>query len=160
MIPVSIDPIQKTVQKSVFDYIEKHSRIPSDMKRSLKRSDHVLKLIGNVTIQIKAASDLQLKRRGKRFKTQTIKSTVEDITELFIRGFEGHVEQRRESELKKLMRKNIDDQQKDMQATLEGKSSGIFEDMGVMIPQDQQEQTENHIKEPIPEGRVISIAKG
>lgn len=160
MIPTTLDPMQRTVQKAVLEYIEKHQRIPSEMKRSLKRSEHVRKLIGNLTIQMKAASDLQLRRRGKRFKTKTIVDTVGDFTELFIKGFEGHVERRRESEMQKYIRNHADDDQKDMQKTLEGKSTGIFEDMGLVIPEDQQDQTENHIKEPIPEGRVISIGKG
>lgn len=149
MIPVSLDPIERLVVKTVREYIHDHRRIPSEMKRSLKNSPHITTLMVRITTQLKRASDLQLKRRGKRFKTETLKNTIKDITELFIKGFEGHAEKRRESEIQKYMRAHAEDEQKDMQSTLEGNTAGIFEDMGLVIPEDQQDKTENHIKEPV-----------
>lgn len=148
------------VNKAVRQYIKNHKRIPGEMKHSLKKSNYLDQYIKRLSGELQRAQHLQIERRGKRFKPDTIKSMCAEFTEVFLTGIENAAERKRESEIEKYRRVHAADEVKDMQSTLEGKSSGVFEDMGLVIPEDQQDQTENHIKEPLKDGRIINIAKG
>lgn len=160
LIPVPGDPMFNLAYRTVEAYIRKHQRIPLEMKRALKDSPHVRTLMKNLAFQFRNAQDLQIKRRGKRFKEKTIINGMEDVIELFIKGVEGHATRRQESEIAAYQREHADDETKEMQSTLEGNSTGVFEDMGLIIPIDQQEQTENHIKEPVKHDTMVDYGAG
>lgn len=140
MIPINGDPMLNLVYRTVHKYIKNHRRIPSELKRSLQKSDHTNTLIKNLTYQHRNVQDLQIKRRGRRLKDKTIINSIEDFTEVFLVGVEGHANKRRESELDKYKRDHAGDEQKEMQSALEGNSTGVFEDMGLVIPIDQREK--------------------
>ncbi len=153
------DPMLNLVYRTVHEYIKRHKTIPSELKHALKGSPHTKRFIKNLTGQYRAVADLRVKQGKHKLKTKTYKDTVEDMTELFLKGVEGHAQRKRESFMASYAREHADDDTKEMQSVLEGKNTGAFEDMGLIVPEDQQEKTDNHIKEPIKNGRIISLPK-
>lgn len=133
-------PIQRMVRGQVLKYIDHHKRIPNEMKHALVGSHHLSGLVDRLTAQIKGVQDIQMKRNRKKIGTNTLRKYINDFVELFLKGFEGHAERRRQSDLKKYETEHAQDNEKDMQSTLEGKSAGVFEDMGLVIPEDQIEK--------------------
>lgn len=160
MIPKKIDSMTLFVAKHYHDYIRNHDRINGELKRSLKNHPKSDEIVANLSEQFRHVQDVRLKTGKKKISDMTLISAIRDFAEILVKGIEVEADKRIASELEKYMREHALDDEKDMQSTLEGKSTGAFEDMGLEIPEEQQVQTENHIKEPIPEGRVISIGKG
>lgn len=156
---VPADPMKLFVQKTVLDHIHKHERIPSEMKQALKGSSHVEQMIRNLTQQYTDVQNLRISQRKNKIKERTFKGAICDIVELFIENFERHADARIASDIEKAGQRQPHDDHNEMELALQGKSTGDFEEMGLVIPLDQQTQTENHIKEPITDGRVISISK-
>ena len=156
---IEADPMKRMVAKAVRDHIFEHKTLPNDAKHALRDSHHFTTLVTKLTVQYKAVQDIQRARGKKLIADKTLIDTTKDFTEYMIAGFLGHIEQRSESDLQKAARKEATDNVAEMDKALQGESSGVFEDMGLVIPEDQQEQTENHIKEPVKDGRIINIGK-
>lgn len=148
------------VAKEYHKFIRDHKTINSELKRSLAKHPKSDEFINNITNQFKHVQFLRLKKGKKKIGDKTLAEAIHDFAELLITAIEKKANEAMESEVAKYQRIHAGDDLKDMQSTLEGKSVAAFEDMGLVIPEDQQDQTENHIKEPIPEGRVITYAKG
>jgi len=128
------------VKKHYDNYVSNHKAIPTEMKVSLRRHPKMRKFIRNMAIELQMVQELQLKGGRRALKKETLKGAVEDMTELFIKGFKGHADRRIESDLAKSMQKEKVDNLDDMQSALEGNSKGVYEDMGLEIPEDQQEK--------------------
>lgn len=137
-LPGTNDPMRLFVFREVHNYIKKHKRIPSEMKAALKGSDHIKNLTQNLTRELRAAQDFQLKRRGKGFKDKTLRDMVHEFTEIFLLQVEAAANKKRESMMAAYKREHAGDETKEFELALAGKSTGAFEDMGLVIPEDQR----------------------
>ena len=82
--------------------------------------------------QVKGAQ-AKLLRKGKSVKPDTIKGFIFELTDFFIKNLETEAKRRHESDLARLAREAKEQEIKDMESTLAGKPSGIFEEAGVLI---------------------------
>lgn len=82
--------------------------------------------------QVRKARAMLLKK-GKIVKEETIKGFVYDLTDLFLKNMMTEARLRYESDLERVAREAKIQETKDMEATLAGKPSGIFEEAGVVI---------------------------
>lgn len=137
------NPQQKFVRKTIIKFIDKHKTFPNEAKRSLIASHHMNLMVENLDQQIKDVQALQLSRNRMKIPEDTLIWFIDGFTEVFIKGFLGHIEKRQASEIKKYQMEHADDDIKDMQSTLEGNSVGVYEDMGLVIPEDQLEKPES-----------------
>lgn len=131
-------------QKKVREYYQEAVRIlpsiSSELKHSLKSSERVPLFIDNLAVEIKKAQEHQIKRGKKPFTTKTIKETVYSMTELFLNGIETEAQRRYESDLKRISREQEIQDQEDLEATSNGRSQGIYEELGVQIATDREER--------------------
>lgn len=102
--------------------------------------------ITNLNNEIRKAR-LKLIRKGKIITEQTVKGLVYDFTAMFMSNMETEARRRYESDLERVAREAQIQEHKDMDATLDGKPSGIFEEAGVQIDdQTRQDQVIPQIK--------------
>jgi len=132
--------VTKFVKKHFFEYVRRHQSINSEMKRAMKDNKHMHIFIDNMARQLIKAQDIQMKRRGKKFTEKTMISCVEDMSETFIQAYDAMANARVTSEIAKHAKRREEQNVDEMQSTLEGNSKGAFEDMGLVIPKDQQEK--------------------
>jgi len=132
------DPMRLFVFREIHNYIKNHKRIPSELKAALKNSAHVKNLNQSLTFELRKVQDFQLRRRGKRFKDKTLKDMIYDFTEVFLLQVEAAANKKRESIMQQYKREHAGDEKKEFELALAGKSTGAFEDMGLVIPEDQQ----------------------
>lgn len=138
-----MDAFEKKIKKYFDDYVDRKKEINGELRAAVKRADMVSEFLRKMSDNLKRADDLQVLRRGKRFRDNTIKSVVEDFANVFLVGFEKIAEQRQMSEIERYKKAHEKDAQKEMDDALAGKNSGAFEDMGLYIPEEQRENNEN-----------------
>lgn len=92
----------------------------------------VEEFLGNLDRQIKRAQDKLWKKR-KVVKPETVKGLVYDFAGMFLRNMEEAAKRQYESDIARIVRETKIQEHKDMEATLEGRPSGIFEEAGVIV---------------------------
>jgi len=135
------------------DYVETHMVIPKELKEALRTSDRVPSFIDNLSVGIKKAQFVLLKRGRKPASMKTLKGVVEDYTELFLNGLINESNSRIESEIAKYEKEDKIRQQKEIEDASEGKMTGAFEDMGLEVPEAEQKKQE---LDPVDENKIIT----
>lgn len=139
--------IKNHVRKWFYESIEKHPTASSELKNAIKkRHPRVEGYLTKLAWEITQAQAHRLKSGKPAFKEATLKSTVQDMTNLFIIGIETEATRRIESDLTRLQREQEAQKIKDMESTLAGKPAGAFEEMGIVtnegIDQEREESLE------------------
>lgn len=96
-------------------------------------------LIQNLNREIKNAQAILMQKRKKPADPKTVERFVYDLTDMFCKTIQEKAKRMYESDLAKSERERKAQEIKDMDATLAGKPSGIFEEGGVIAKEDRQE---------------------
>lgn len=122
-----------------YEAVKMDPKCDSELRDVLLRGEHqrnlhpkVEKFLENLDVQIKRAQDKLWKKR-KVVKPETVKGLVYDFTGIFLRNMEAAAKKQYESDIARIERETKIQEHKDMEATLAGKPSGIFEEAGVIV---------------------------
>ena len=154
--------ISRIVSNTFYKTIRESNAHP-ELKGSLENHFRGKEFIKNISAQLIRADAVQRTRRNKGFKTKTIVDVAKEFTIRYIKCLEALADKKIESECSRYSREHAGDELKDMEATLKGKSSGIFEDMGIEIAEDREAKLDPDYKskedlDPLEKpGRVINI---
>lgn len=109
-------------------------RANQNLKDKIVHSGHprLQTFLDNLDREIKQAQAMLL-RKGKTVKPETIKGFVYDLTDTFLNNLEMQARQMYESDNARLAREAKLQEHKDMESTIAGKPSGIFEEAGVLV---------------------------
>lgn len=123
-----------------------NTEAPQELKDVLLRGHPNLdNFINNVEKQLVEA-DAILQKRGKVVKLETLKGFVYDLTNMFLKGFEGEAKRRYESDLERLKREAEEQAQKEMDAFLEGDTDNEFGEAGVITNEEIDKVREDKFK--------------
>lgn len=113
--------------------------IDEALRMSIRRGDRFRNLIASLVGELNKAAKVVYKRRKVHLKQETLDDTVKDFVQCLIRSviFEG--DRSVESQAAKTLREEKKQEIQDMENTLDGKPSGVFEELGVEIVKDREE---------------------
>ena len=146
--------INRTVRKTI-----QNADCNSELKKAFLNAPRLNALVSHIEKQVNIAN-MNLGKKGLSVKRSTLEQTVKDFITGKIELVERASEERTISDAEKSKRMKPVEEEKEMNRTLEGHSEGIYDDMGLEIPLEQQENQENPINSPLKEGRVITYGKG
>ena len=86
-----------------------------------------------LAVEIEKVQAHGVKTRGRPYKENHIKELVHDMTRIFIQKMEFDAQKMHESDIARSMREKKIQDQKDLDATVDGNSQGIFAEMGVVF---------------------------
>lgn len=134
---------EKMVKKRVEDRLASKKDLRSEVLEAIHNSDQYRNFITGLTNQL-IKSAMLVARRGKvkKLSDSTINSTIDDFTDHFVASFKYDAELRNESDLDRIAREQKVQDYKDMEKTLDGESSGVFEELGVEIVDKSEDQEE------------------
>lgn len=132
------------VRKHYQNAIEKNTWANRELIASLRHHERVPSFIDNLAVQLKKAQEFRIKSGKPPFKIETIAWSVNEMTEVFLRGIESKANQRAESEIAKYQRKHAMDEANDIEQTLAGNPSGDYADLDIEIGETQEISLEDH----------------
>ena len=94
--------------------------------------------VENMTREIQKAHAVKIKKAGRPFKQTHVNELLVEMIALFCWQLETEANRRHESDLAKTVRDREQQEIKDMDNTLDGKPSGIFEEMGVIVNESRE----------------------
>lgn len=109
--------------------------ISEELRKKLMHGKHdrLERFYDSVSYHLEQAQMKYMRSKGKFFKPQTISSTVYDLAVVFVSGLETMAKKMYETEAKKALAERRKQDILDMESTLQGKASGIFEEAGIII---------------------------
>lgn len=119
-------------------------KMDGELRRMLLEDRHprVNRFLEDLDKKMKEAMDVFFTRKKRYPSQETMKGLVYDLTAVFVRNLEVQAERLHESDIKRAAREAAIQNKKDMDDTLNGKASGIFEEAGVIIDDEtRQDQT-------------------
>ena len=123
-----------------------NTEAPQELKDVLLRGHPNLdNFLNNIEKQLVEA-DAILQKRGKVVKLETLKGFVYDMTNLFLKGFEGEAKRRYESDLERLRREAEQNAVKEMDAFLEGDNDNEFGEAGVVTNEKLEKEREDALE--------------
>jgi hypothetical protein len=118
------------VEKTFWQTVNK-ADVPEELKKSLKHSERTPHFIRGVADELTKAERHLLLKKNKKLKLKTIIGAIEDLTKGFLANIEVMADRKRESLMEKLKREEAIRYQEDLQKTVDGKASGVFEDLDI-----------------------------
>lgn len=116
--------------------------IRAEILEAVRLGDKFRNMIDGLTNELQKAALIVEKRRGKPLKLSSIEMTIDDFTNVLINSVQKEGIIRTESDLDRRIReKKVQDQQ-DIENTIEGNSTGVYEELGVEIETDREESKE------------------
>lgn len=133
------------VKKWFRESVRTNPDIDPALRDKLLRGNHpqVQTLVQNLEREIKNAQAVLMQKRRKPADEKTVKGFVYDLTDLFCRGLQEKAKRMYESDLARLERERKEQEVKDMEATLAGKPSGIFEEGGVIADDSREAKVQS-----------------
>lgn len=107
---------------------------------SLSPPPRVETLLTNLENQIKTIQAVRLSKGRKPVAQHVVKDMVFDFVNVFMANMETEAKLRYESDNARILREEKAQELKDMEATLAGKPSGIFEEGGVLIDESRKDE--------------------
>lgn len=121
-------------------------QIDSDLKSALRTQERVPQFIINLSSEFQKVQDYRLKKGKPMVDENTLRETVYDFVDVFIAGLVKSKELEQESMLKKLVREREIQDQKDLEATAQGKKQGIFEEIEMEFVNDRESKEEKELR--------------
>jgi len=112
--------------------------VNSELKLTILKMDQTPPFLKRLTKALMDVQDLRIRQGKPMLKDKTIKDTVFDFTELYLRGVEHEVARRDESALAKSAREKEEAFVQDMENTTQGNPTGIFKELGVIYEKDEE----------------------
>lgn len=126
-------PIHQT-RKIFYKAVKENIDCPSDLRSALlKKHPNVENYLILLTKEITKVQEHGIKKRGRPYAQKYIEDVVKDMTNIFIKRLKFEAQKMYESDIVRLERERKIQEQKDMDATVDGKPQGIFEEMGVVV---------------------------
>lgn len=145
--------VRRTIRKTI-----EQTECDLELKRAFLRHTSMNGFVAHICKEINIAN-LRLSGKGLSVKKETAEQVTREFVETSIKRVQDAANERVKSDIEKYKQAHANDDEKDMQDALEGRSNGIFEDMGLEIPIEQQENQETPLNSPLKEGRVITYGK-
>jgi|JI10StandDraft_1071094.scaffolds.fasta_scaffold02886_20 hypothetical protein len=101
----------------------------SSLRRSLKSHERVPRFIDNLSDEFTKLAAHRLKVGKALPADRHLESLVRDFTEMFVHGIKTKADMAYESEIKASMRKQMEDNRRDLENTIEGNASGDYADV-------------------------------
>lgn len=137
--------LKHDVRKWVFEAV-RLSPAPQDLKDVIRNAEKNIgkfprlnTFITNLEREINAAVQVNM-FRGKANDLETVKGLVYDFTTMFLKNCEAEARRKHESDLARLARDAKSQEVKDMEKTLQGTPSGIFEEGGVVVDETRKDE--------------------
>lgn len=109
-------------------------------KRSVMEGDRFPNMIIGLTQQLQEASKIVDERRGYPLKKETILTTVDEFVEALIFSIRHDGEQSVKSDLAKRTERKEREHIEDMENTIAGNPTGVYEELGVEFVTDREEE--------------------
>ena len=130
-------PMMRFVRKTFVEQVNR-MEINGELKASLLRENKfVEQFIKHHAGDIDKYVAHRAAQNRPPIKQSILIETVEDFTKVLVLGVENQATRKQESEIAKYTREHAGDHQKDMDKTLDGNASGVYEDLGVEIARDE-----------------------
>lgn len=145
------------VKRWVFEAV-RLSSAPQELREVIARAEKDLSkfprlktFIDNLTSEVKKAQ-ATLIMRGRTIKPQTVKGLVYDFTNVFLQNCQTEAKRKYESDMARIVREQKAQELKDMEKTLEGTPSGIFEEGGVLVDEETRKDQSFEARPVKPQG--------
>jgi hypothetical protein len=146
------------VRKHFFNAVREHRTCPPELRFSLlgcenpaiktSQSENIDKFCENLGWHLKEAQRIRVTKRGRPpHDLKVLKDTVYDMVNVFIMQLEHTAKRMYESDLVKSAREKEAQAIKDMDATLAGKPTAEFEEMGIVTSETIDTQREKTFSE-------------
>ena len=96
-------------------------------------------MIDGLTNVLQKAALIVFKRRGKPVKLSNIEMTIDDFTDVLIKSVQKEGIIRTESDSDRRKREKKVQEQQDIENTIEGNSTGVYEELGVEFETDREQ---------------------
>jgi len=122
--------LQKEVREWFLNFVETNPKTSQGLKEAMVGSQRMFldQYIIGLTKQINKAIMVQKNRGRKDFKRETVKQIVQDFANVFVYQMESKANERMESDLSRSLRATKEQEKVDMEKTLDGTPSGVFEE--------------------------------
>lgn len=126
-------PLNET-RKMFYNAVKENIDCPSDLRSALlKKHPNVENYLILLNKEITKVQDHGIKKRGRPYAKKYIEDVVRDMTNIFIKRLKFEAQKMYESDIARLERERKIQEQKDLDATVDGKSQGIYADMGIIV---------------------------
>lgn len=122
--------------------VKTNHTIPESLRTALKAHERVPGFIDDLARRIQVCQDRRVKDKGRPFLEATIKATIRDCVDLFFKAVQMKADKMHQSDMSKILEQTKAQEIKDMEATIAGKPSGVFEEMGVKTNDSRDETFE------------------
>ena len=126
---------KKFAEKHFYNEIRENKDISSELRRKLLTEKHprLEIFLTNVSRQLMEAQQNRVLKGKKPFKLPDLVWSVRETTKVFLLTIEMEAAKMYQTEAQRIAAQNKASEQADMDATLEGKPQGAFEEMGLVI---------------------------
>jgi len=125
---------RKMVQKRVEARLESIKDLEGEILEAIKNGDQYRNFLDGLTNKlIKAAALVARRGKIKKLSDSTINTTIDDFTDHFVQAFKHDQLLRNETESQRLAREQKIQDKKDLEKTLDGDVSGVYQELGVEI---------------------------
>lgn len=116
--------------------------IDAELKAALRTQERIPLFVTNLATELQKVQDLRLKKGKPLFGERTLKETVYDFVDVFIKGLVSAKNAEYEASINKIVRAQKAQELKDMESTLDGKPQGAFEEIEMEFVYDRAEEEE------------------
>jgi hypothetical protein len=127
---------KKLVREAYNEAVKLHPTANQELKHSLNSNERVPKFIDDIANEIAKVQDVMIAKGADKIKDETIKGLVYDMTNMFIQSVEKRAEFMHMSEAQKMLIKQKQDYQKDLE-TMGGDIGDIIKEGGVQFVEDR-----------------------
>ncbi len=138
---------QKFVKSRATARLNSRKDVKAEVLEAVRTGDRFRNMIHGLTNELQKAARIVFNRRGRPVKLSNIEMTIDDFTDVLINSVQKEGIIRTESDLDRIQREKKVQDQKDIENTIEGNSTGVFKELGVEFEETREESEDNSERE-------------
>jgi hypothetical protein len=131
------------VKKRATARLKSRTDVGAEILEAVRTGDKFRNMIDGLTNELQKAARIVETRRGKPLKVSSLELTIDDFTDVLINSVKNEGIIRTESDLDRRIREKKVQDQKDIENTIEGNSTGVYEELGVEVEDNRDEFAED-----------------